>query len=421
MRQVHGFSRREFLRQGGVGLFGLAVTAPAFLNALAREACAAPDADERILVVIQLAGGNDGLNTIVPIRDDAYYKLRPNLSLKEKDLLKGGDDFAFHASCAGLKALYDNAQLSIVQNVGYPNPNRSHFTATDIWETASPDGVQHRGWLGRFFDAQCKGAERVTPESAIALTQEAPLTLQGMKYIPVAFSTPEELDWKQGRYPHLKKAFEKISVAPEVNIGVARTRPTLQGELDYLERVSLDAQICAEKIKDACHAKGRVAFPEHRLGRSFEYVAKLIHARMKTRIFYIHQGGYDTHTQQPDRHAKLLQELSDSLKAFIDDLAEQRNLERVLVMTFTEFGRRVGENGSRGTDHGAAGPMFLLGGPIIAGRHGGNPDLVNLNRGDLVHKIDFRQVYADVITNWLKADATQILGQAFSPPGVIRL
>lgn len=416
MHEPIASTRREFLKKGLI-MAGMGASVPAFLNTMARKTSAAGGDAGNILVVVQLAGGNDGLNTVVPIKDNSYYKARPKLAIKPDETLKIRDDLGFHPACAGLKGLFDDGNLAIIQNVGYPNGNRSHFTGTDIYDTASPDGKKHRGWIGRYFDSEFKG-KMIRAESAIAITREAPMMLMGMRYVPISFEEPGELDWKVDRYKYLKDAFKKISISPDIALGTPRQRPTTQGELEFLEKVSLDAQVTSDKIKQVTGAKG-AAYPPCRLGRSLQYVSKMIAGDMATRIFHVQHGGFDTHAGQPARHQQLLKELSDSLKAFVDDMKQQKMLDRVLVMTFSEFGRRVEENGSAGTDHGAAAPMFVMGGKIKAGVHGANPDLVRLDRGDVPFKTDFRGVYADVVQNWLHGNAAEIIGPEHKPIGVI--
>lgn len=427
-------TRRTFLNRG-LMLVGAATTVPAFLE---RSALAiAPEAggrtrsrsgvpDERILVVVQMAGGNDGLNTVIPVRNDLYYKNRPTLGIERAKALKLTDDIALNPALEGFKKLYDDGMLTVVQGVGYPNPNRSHFKSTDIWATGSPDGRLHTGWLGRYFDAQCKGQDPPQPETGVALTSEAPLTLLGQKFSPVAFQRPDSLTWNGGKMeapkrgkpsgPNMQQsAFEHLN-EPKKNEHAAIS------ELEYLQRTALDARLSAADIQKAANGRPAANYPNSPLAGSLKTVARMITANMPTRIYYVSQGGYDTHTGQMNRQPQLLKQIGDALKAFTEDLKESRQLDRVMVMTFSEFGRRVEENASGGTDHGTAAPMFIIGNHAKAGLAGAYPSLEKekLDHGDLMFTTDFRTVYASLLKDWMGANAGQILGGQFAPLPIIK-
>lgn len=416
-------TRRQFV-QKGLTVLSLTPTIPLFLD---RTAWAIGDpadvkrvagGDDRVLVVIQLAGGNDGLNTVIPAGHDVYQKSRPRLAVKPKDGLKLNDDLVLHPSAVGFKGLFDDGRMAIVQGVGYPNPNRSHFVSTDIWATASPDGRSRGGWLGRYFDSCCAGADpgkptAAEPDAAVAMTSEAPLALTGDKFLPVAFSNPNELTWRGGRFPVMNEAFEKLNTPADPNAKA-------ENELSYLQRTAMDARLSAAEIQKAARGQPKVDYPRSRLADQLKTVARMIQAKLPTRVYYVSQGGFDTHSGQDNRHRRLLEELAGAVKAFVEDLKDQGNLDRVLTMTFSEFGRRVVENASGGTDHGEAAPMFLFGGPTVAGLHGAYPDLGKLHRGDLAYTTDFRCVYTDVLANWLEADPAKILGAKFKPLEVIK-
>lgn len=425
-------TRREFLTRG-LTLIGGSATIPAFLQNTA-YALAGPDdapapprgkaSQERVLVVVQLAGGNDGLNTVIPRGNDDYHRARPRLAIARDKSLKLTDDLGLHPAAEGLKELYDNGMLSIIQAVGYPNPDRSHFKSTDIWMTADPDERTHTGWLGRYCDCTCRGSDPPDPKTAIALTAESPLALSGPRFRPVAFSSPDQLSWRPGPdQDSAEDAFAKLNQPSR-----AKAKPTTM--LDYVQRTALDARLSAEQIQRAAgespsRRRGRgaqeiLARGRPDLSQQLRMVARMIAARLPTRVYYVSMSGFDTHANQLASHENLMRQLGRALLSFTQELKTNGDLSRVLVMTFSEFGRRVGENASGGTDHGAAAPMFLIGPSIHAGIHGKHASLTDLDRGDLKWSIDFRGVYAAVLSKWLKADAKKILGGDFSGPNVLR-
>ena len=439
-------TRRSFLHRG-IALVSGAATVPLFLDrtALAMSADDAPAAakpgkDHPILVVIQLAGGNDGLNTLIPYRDDAYYRARPRIGIKKSEALRLTDDIGLNPAAEGFKKLFDAGQLSIVQGVGYPNPNRSHFVATDIWATGDPEQRMHDGWLGRFLDCTCAGADP-DPRGGIAITQEVPLAMVGDRFSPVSFSTPGELTWRsanggesrQSAFISLNDASNSLTPEGEGRgEGAAGAKPNnADNALAYLERVAMDARASAAEIQRAAGgasnspgARIRAAQGGRRggqLSQQLAMVRRMIAAGLPTRVYYVSMGGFDTHAQQPGRHTQLLRQLGDAMAGFINDLKSDGLLDRVLTMTFSEFGRRVAENASQGTDHGAAAPMFIAGSKVKAGILTPHPSLEarDLDRGDLQWKIDFRSVYADVLGKWLKVDADTILGGKFNGLSII--
>jgi uncharacterized protein (DUF1501 family) len=478
------FSRRLFLNRG-VQLLSAAATLPMFLDhgarCLAAEFAANPQGagrSDRILVVVQMAGGNDGLNTIVPVRNDDYYRVRSRIGIAKKDALRANDDFGFHPKATGFKKLYDEGHLAILQSVGYPNPNRSHFRGTDIWESAEPEKAASTGWLGRYFDSCCSGADPgpgggahaavnaakaapgaakgkpagpADPSAAVALTTESPTALQGLKYLPIVFRSPDALSYAEGRRDHkLQAAFDILNdedgatmqngmidadhidpedrqrmdqmnagkTAPHMPMGangsLASSQPA-QAE-EFLQRSALNARVYAETIKKSiASVSNKAAYPASKLASDLKLVAQMIAAGLPTRVYYVQMGGFDTHSDQPRRHERLMDELSNGLSSFVDDLKALGQLDRTMVMTFSEFGRRVAENGSSGTDHGEAAPLFVMGSQIKAGFHGKSPELAasKLHRGDVPYSTDFRQLYATMLGQWLKADDAKILGQRF--------
>jgi len=408
-------TRREFLRHGA-SLVALAGTVPAFLAqtvlAASRRGRARNLRDgERILVVLQLAGGNDGLSTVVPVTDDAYYRLRPRLAIPARDTLKLTDDFALAGAATGLKELFDTGHLAFVHAMGYPNPNRSHFKSMDIWHTASPDGRMHSGWLGRYFDNCCRGEDPCDSTCGVALMEESPLAMRGESFLPLAFERTAALKWHAAVRPaSTGRAVTALNQPRPID------PPEPENNLEYLRRVALEARLSAEKIqwatRDQPHSRAD-AGRGGAIGRDLDTVARLIGAGMRTRVYYVSQTGYDTHADQANRHARLLRELGEALTSFFHTLKAQGDIQRVLVMSFSEFGRRVAENASQGTDHGAGGVGFLAGAAVKGGVHGPPPDLANLEHGDVRFRTDFRSLYATLLEDWLDVRHAPILGTPF--------
>lgn len=436
--KLNAYTRREFIHAGLV-LASASVMLPSFLQ---RSALAmAPKGgttsipgvpEDRVLVVIQLSGGNDGLNTVVPFGDGNYYKARPGIGIKEDRVLKLGKntEVGLHPSLSGLADLYNDGQLTLIQGVGYPNPNRSHFKSMDIWHTADTS-ASGDGWLGRYFDAECCGFGKgesgkvekpkgdPNPQIGIAVGREAPLAMKGRVVIPISFESAELFRWT-GRdvdaslgdaYQRLSSAGMQETMDPDSNAG-------------FLTRTALDAQVSSATIRRAVATKPRVQYPDGELSRQLQMVASMIAAGLKTRVYYVSLGGFDTHSGQGGengRHANLLRFFGSALKAFYQDLKAQGNDQRVLTMSFSEFGRRVGQNASQGTDHGTAAPMFLAGPMVKAGIHNEHPSLKDLDQGDLKYGIDFRTVYAAVLDSWLKTDSRKVLDGSFTPAKVLRV
>jgi uncharacterized protein (DUF1501 family) len=420
-------TRRDFLRTTALGS-AFTWTVPSFLahtfaqlqaDAADKGMRTATGKDSTILVILQMAGGNDGLNTVVPYANDHYRNARPRLGLREKALLKINDELGFNSSLAGLKSLYDAGQLSVIQGVGYPNPNRSHFRSTEIWQTASDSNkFERHGWLGRYFDNACKGAD---PTIGVTVGRQMPQAFAAKKPIGVSLDDPQSYRFMSSDRPGPDETASMEETFRELNsgasIGALAGAAMQEGStLDYVERTALDAQISSEQIRAASNkVQNKADYPAGRLGTSLKLVARLIGGQLPTRIFYVSQGGYDTHGNQANAHERLLQELGDSVKAFIDDIKSQGNYDRVMLMTFSEFGRRVKENASGGTDHGAASVMFVAGNKIKPGLLGAYPSLApgDLHNGDLKFTTDFRSVYAAVLEHWLKTPSAPVLGRKF--------
>jgi uncharacterized protein (DUF1501 family) len=399
------------------------------LNAAAAETAVQPvtGRDGRILVVLQMAGGNDGLNTVIPYANDHYRGARPQLGIATKEVHPLTDGVGLHPSLTGLKALFDAGQLSVVQGVGYPNPNRSHFRSTEIWQTASDaDEVERQGWIGRYFDNTCPGCD---PTIGVAVGRETPQAFVAERPTGVTLENPDAYRFVSAERPGAEEAglmetsFRRMNESVPEDAVSGNSIASLSGPiahggsaLDFLQRTAMDAQVSSDAILDISRrVKNQADYPGSRLANSLKLVARLIGGGLPTRIYYVSQGGYDTHTNQAGTHQRLLGELGGAVQAFCADLKAQGHMERVLVMTFSEFGRRVQQNASGGTDHGAAAPLFLVGPAVKAGLAGRYPSLApeDLFRGDLQHTVDFRSVYATVLERWLETKSGPILGRSF--------
>lgn len=428
-------SRREFIRDGAMGA-ALTWTVPAFLAQTFSALSAQPAKDDTILVVLQMAGGNDGLNTVVPFTNDHYLKARPRLGLKGDAVLKIDDTLGFNPALEGFKALYDNGELSVIQGIGYPNPNRSHFRSTEIWATASDSKrFEKYGWLGRYFDNACSGAD---PTYAINIGRQAPQAFGARHPLGVSFDNPQSYRYinpdrpgagEQDSGAETVRKLNQTDTDAEMDFasgssigGIAGTTVIKGSPLEFLERTAMNAEVSSEKIRAiAANGRNHATYPGGQLGSNLKLVAQLIGGGLPTRVYYVSQGGYDTHTNQLSSQARLHKDLGDSLKAFVDDLKAQGNFKRVAVLTFSEFGRRVAENASGGTDHGSASVMFAVGPKVKAGLQGRYPSLApdDLRNGDPVFTTDFRAVYAGVLEGWLKTPSVPVLGRQFPPIALV--
>jgi uncharacterized protein (DUF1501 family) len=434
-------TRREFLRTSVLGA-AATWTLPVFLektffalDAMAANAVTqtATGKDGTILVVLQLAGGNDGLNTVVPYADDAYHRARPRLALPNEQILTIDHHVGLNPKLAGLKSLYEEGHLAIVEGVGYPNPNRSHFRSTEIWQTASDaDRNETHGWLGRYFDNCCSGAD---PTIGVAIGEEMPQAFAARNPTGITFSRPEQFRWrtsasKTGHMSTEEIFYRQLNGLDEENTPAATDGAsigTLPGTsnsdlstLDFLQRTALDAQLSSDKILAIARKyKSTIPYPQGQLAASLNIIARMIAGGLATRVYYASQGGFDTHAGQFNTHGRLMTELNDTIVAFIADLKQQGNFERVLLITFSEFGRRVAENANGGTDHGTAAPMFVLGGRVKPGLFGKHPSLTDLDHGDLKFNTDFRSVYGTVLDSWLNTPSQVVLGRKFPSVAIL--
>lgn len=394
-------SRREFLRTTlrASAVLSIGGAAPRFL--LEAAAAEAEPSAETILVVVQLTGGNDGLNTVVPYGDDVYRKSRPKLAIPVERVLKLDDTLGFHPAMTGMRELFDAGRLAVVQGVGYPDANRSHFESMDIWHTCRRKAERRGdGWLGRYLDAAAGKVGGDAP--ALHLGEEAQPTALAAQAVRVPSIRSLDRFRLEGDDARLKEAIDALA-------GATRTGgDDLLGFVGASTTGAFEASRRVESARGGYEAKAE--YPETALAARLKTVAQLIDAGLTTRIYYLTLDGFDTHAQQPDAHAALLGQWSGAVAAFVRDVDGHGHGRRVLVMSFSEFGRRVEENASDGTDHGTAGPMFLAGAGVKPGLIGPHPSLADLEEGDVKFHTDFRQVYAAVLERWLKWPSAGVLG-----------
>ncbi len=382
--------------------------------------------DSPILVVIHLAGGNDGLNTIVPIDNDYYYSARPKLAIKSSMTLSIDGATGVHPSLTGLKSIYDTGRVAIVEGVGYPHPNRSHFRSTEIWHTGSDaEKTERHGWIGRYFDTYC---QRESASVGICVGKQSPQAFAAAMPKGVTFSDPKRISVRHtdGSDEMMKMMgmgedesdIEASGASIGELAGSATPADPSMSPLDFLKNTASEARASAEQIEAILNkTKPRTAYPNTRFAREMQVVSQLIRGSMPTRIYYLAHGGFDTHANQLGSHAARLKEWSDAMQAFMDELSHTGQAGRVCTMVFSEFGRRVAENASGGTDHGVAGPLFAIGGSVKGGLHGRRPSLspADLDHGDIVHTVDYRAVYATLLEKHLGVDSKPVLLKPFKP------
>jgi len=390
-----------------------APTIPGFLSQSARAA-AAEKANDRVLVVVQLLGGNDGLNTVVPHGLDGYTQNRRALRLPAGQIHKITKEIGLHPSMGQMAKLLEDGRLAVVQGVGYPNPDRSHFRSMEIWETASldPEALE-TGWLGRAVDT----APAKPGEDSRALHiggRSLPLALKAKRT-----EVPSVASLDQYRLQLTGSDSEKRTERDALDQVARLDRGTDDPLLGFLRRSTLTAYDSSKRLEQLAPASGS-KYPAYGLAKRLELIAQIIKAGFGTRIYYTPLDGFDTHANQLGAHAALLNELSDSVAAFHSDLSAAGQADRVVVLTCSEFGRRVRENASLGTDHGAAAPVLLTGPVAKAGLVGDHPSFEALDDGDLKHHTDFRRVYAELLEHWLGCPAEPVLGPGFAPLPLVR-
>ena len=391
------FKRKEFIQIGSLATASLMV--PKFLKAFEGKSMVLPG--NKVVVILQLSGGNDGLNTVIPFRNDLYYKARPKLGIAKDKALAVTDEAGLHPALKGFKELYDDGSLAILNSVGYPNPDRSHFRSMDIWHTASQSHEYWtNGWVGRYLDAQCNGCDK--PTQAIELDDVLSLALKGEDIKGIAVKDPRRLYGTAN-----EKLFRDVMRSHKDEAG--------EQPVDYLYKTMAETLSSADYIFQQSRMHPTNAeYPKTELGNSLKTIASLIYSEINTKVYYVSLGSFDTHINQDAQQQRLFTEMNDAVKAFVKDLKQQHRFEDVMLFTFSEFGRRVNQNASNGTDHGTANNMFLVSGGLKQkGVLNPLPDLSDLNEGDLKYNVDFKNVYATILKKWLNADDKAILSKQY--------
>lgn len=388
--------RKQFLQVGSLATASFML--PKFLKAFEKPMIV--PAGNKVVVVIQFSGGNDGLNTVIPIQNDIYYKERPRLGIAKEAAVLLTDEVGLNPALVAFKDLYADGNLGILNNVGYPNPDRSHFRSMDIWQTASnSNDYINTGWIGRYLDAQCNGCAK--PTQALEIDDILSLALKGETNNGLAFKDPRRL------YSTSNEKFFK---------DLAADHQKGEETADYLYKTMSETLSSADYIfqQSKLHPSAE-AYPSTSLGKDLKTIASLIMSDINTKVYYVSLGSFDTHVNQQDQQKRLFTELNEAIKAFTNDLKKNNRFQDVLMMTFSEFGRRVSQNASGGTDHGTANNMFLISGGLKEkGVLNAMPNLADLNEGDLKHTVDFKDVYATILNKWLGANDKLILGKQFN-------
>lgn len=362
------------------------------------------DAADRVLVVINLQGGNDGLNMVVPHGMPQYYRYRPSLGIAPRDVLQIDRVVGLNPQMTSLKSMFDAGNVAIVQGAGYPKPDHSHFRSTEIWQTAAPERYESTGWVGRYLDAADVPKENLL--NAVALAPVLPELMLSRRVDVPAIAGLRGYGLTSDRNAPQRSAFSSLLHDERV--------PFASPYLATVATIEDHAQRGSQELpKLLAGYTTTAAYPATAIGRSLALAAQIAGSRLGTRVIYVQHGSFDTHAGQRPTQDRLLREFSDGLKAFYDDLAAHGNEKRVLTLTFSEFGRRVAENASRGTDHGEAAPMLLVGGRVKGGLYGAHPSLDDLDNGDMRFTLDFRSVYATVLEKWFARTPSEILAGTF--------
>lgn len=388
--------RRDFLTKSSLASSLLLV--PNFMKAF--EGLDPKSLGYKKLVLIQLSGGNDGLNTIIPYRNDLYYKHRPSISISKNNLIDIDGDLGFNENLSPLKALYDKGYLSIINNVGYPNPSRSHFRSTDIWQTASSSSEYlDSGWMGRYIDQYGKA-----PHIGIEVDDSLSLVMKGETMNGIATKDAKKM-FNNTKTPFFGKVLQTQTAAhlSEHNLG-------------YLYKTMVSAKSSAKYIYETSKtSKSIKTYPKNAFAKQLKTTAEFINSGLETKVYYVSMGGFDTHASQSNRQSRLLKTYADAMDVFVKDLEASDSFKETLIITFSEFGRRVQQNAAAGTDHGAASNLFVIGKNLRKpGFYNASPDLSNLDaNGDLKYKVDFRSIYATLLDHWLDVSHSKILGKSF--------
>ncbi|HAI75628.1 MAG TPA: twin-arginine translocation pathway signal [Microscillaceae bacterium] len=396
--------RRQFIQKSLLATSGTWFI-PGFLKAFEQTSLNNHLSNDKILIVLQLSGGNDGLNTVIPFRNDLYYEKRPGLSIKPDKLLQITDEIGIHPALKPLAEIYDQGWLTILNGVGYPNPDRSHFRAMDIWQTASSSNQYlQSGWIGRYLDAQCSAADCATAHDAVEIDDTLSLALKGEKIKGLALLNPKKL-YQATQTPQLKALQQVANQHPHDD----------QHSVAYLYKTLAETVSSAGYLYEKSKAReSKASYPNTDLGKRLKTIASLILSGVQTQVYYATLAGFDTHVNQAPQQQQLLETYAEAVRAFADDMHQQGQWGRICMLTFSEFGRRVAQNASGGTDHGSANVAFLMGGSLTqAGVYSPVPSLSDLADGDLKYSIDFRNIYATLLQNHLQAPSSSILGGDF--------
>jgi uncharacterized protein (DUF1501 family) len=387
--------RKKFIQIGSLATASMLL--PQFLKAFERKNRV--PSGNKVIVVLQMSGGNDGLNTVIPVRNDLYYKARPKLGIDKAKALMITDEAGLHPSLTAFKDFYNDGSLGIINNVGYPNPDRSHFRSMDIWHTGSQSNEYlTTGWIGRYLDAQCTGCDK--PTHAIEVDDVLSLAMKGEEIKGIAMKDPRRL------FGTANEKFFKDVLKDRIK------KPGNQ-PVDYLYKTMADTVSSAEYIYRQSQLNPTATdYPKTELGNSLKTIASLIFSDINTRVYYVSLGSFDTHINQAFQQQRLFDEMNNAVAAFVKDLKLNNRFNDVLLFTFSEFGRRVNQNASGGTDHGTANNMLLVSGGLKQkGFINALPDLSDLDEGDLKFKVDFKNVYATILNKWLAADDRDILNR----------
>jgi uncharacterized protein (DUF1501 family) len=409
--------RRTFLKTSlaGSGLVAWGLDVPGFVERTAEAATTTRSrgARDTILIVLELTGGNDGLNTVVPFKDPEYAKLRPTLKHSETQLKKINDELGLHPQLDGFAELLQENALCVVQGVGYPNPSQSHFRSMDIWQAGSLAESLSEGWLGRAL----KGMPANPSFHIKNANEKAPLAVEGAPIRVPSITTLEDFQLQMAAASGADKKTQRDIIEAAAQPG--KTQPAL---LDFVQRTATNTYASSRRLQEiGKNYQPKATYPQTPLANRLKLAAQLIDADLGARIFYVSIDGFDTHSGQATAHANLMTQVGGAVAAFYKDLAARGQKDRVRLLTFAEFGRRARENGSRGTDHGSAAPVFLVGGRVKAGAIGKHPSLTELEMGNLKHHTDFRQVYAAILDKWLGVSSRTVLGEAFVPVDLFKV
>jgi uncharacterized protein (DUF1501 family) len=395
--------RRGFVKKTSIGAVGT-LFVPQFLRSMDLVGLNNITSFKK-LVVIQLSGGNDGLNTIIPFENDIYHRLRPKISVSKTDAIKINEELGFNPAFEQFNKLYKDGSVSILNSVGYPNPNRSHFRSMEIWHTATNSNKYSKtGWLGRYMDAYCNNSH-----SMIEFDSQLSLSLYGQLRNGLAVQNSSSL-YKNLNHDYFRHVIQSAN-ATNLN----------DDNQGYLYKTLIQTDQSAQYLKKTHTVKNNnFEFPKSQLGKKLGKISQFIRSGLDTQVYYVSHNGFDSHVNQRKKQDVLLRNYSDSIYAFVESLKKAGEFDNTLILTFSEFGRRVEENGSSGTDHGKANNLFIIGNNLKKpGIYNDAPDLTSLDDGDVSHKIDFRNVYSDIISEWFKKDSSKIVSTNFNSLGII--